>query len=52
VRLAGYPTAHCRFEVERAREGSQEPCVNRRFFDWPDAGRDGIRAFDLRDRCG
>jgi len=25
--------------------------VNRRFFDWPDAGRDGIRAFDLRDRC-
>jgi hypothetical protein len=52
VRLAAYPTAHCRFEVERAREGSQEPCVNRRFSDWPDAGRDGIRAFDLRDRCG
>ena len=51
VRLAGYPTAHCRFEVERAREGTKEPCVNRRFSDWPDAGRDGIRAFDLRDRC-
>jgi hypothetical protein len=51
VRLAGYPTAHCRFEVERARESTEERCVNRRFFDWPDAGRDGIRAFDLRDRC-
>ena len=25
-------------------------CVNRRFFDWPDAGSDAIRAFDLRDR--
>jgi len=23
--------------------------VNRRFFDWPDAGSDAIRAFDLRD---
>jgi hypothetical protein len=51
VRLAGYPTAHCRFEIERAREHTGEPCVNRRFSDWPDAGRDGIRAFDLRDRC-
>ena len=51
VRLAGYPTAHCRFEVERARESTEERCVNRRFHDWPDAGRDGIRAFDLRDRC-
>lgn len=51
VRLAGYPTARCRFEVEQAREGSEERCVNPRFFDWPDAGRDGIRAFDLRDRC-
>ena len=51
VRLAGYPTANCSFEVEQAREGTQEPCVNPRFFDWPDAGRDGIRVFDLRDRC-
>ncbi|HET8950327.1 MAG TPA: hypothetical protein VFN44_07445, partial [Solirubrobacteraceae bacterium] len=51
VRLAAHPTAHCAFEVEQAREGTREPCVNPRFFDWPDAGRDGIRAFDLRDRC-
>ena len=51
VRLAGYPLGRCAFEVERAREGTEEPCVNRRFADWPDAGRDGIRAFDLRDRC-
>ena len=51
VRLAGYPTARCSFEVEKAREGADERCVNPRFFDWPDAGRDGIRAFDLRDRC-
>ena len=49
VRLAGYPLARCPFEVERAREGGSEPCVNPRFFDWPDAGRDAIRAFDLRD---
>ena len=50
VRLAGYPTTRCRFEVERARERTEERCVNRRFYDWPDAGRDGIRAFDLRDQ--
>jgi hypothetical protein len=49
VRLAGYPLARCAFEVEQAREGGEEPCVNPRFFDWPDAGRDGIRAFDLRE---
>ncbi len=52
VRLAGVPLGRCAFEVERAREGTDEACVNRRFADWPDAGRDGIRAFDLRDRCG
>ena len=49
VRLAGVPLARCAFEVERAREGERD-CVNPRFFDWPDAGRDAIRAFDLRDR--
>ena len=49
VRLAGYPLARCRFEVEQAREGISAPCVNPRFFDWPDVGRDAIRAFDLRD---
>ena len=26
-------------------------CVNKRFFDWPDAAADAVRAFDLRDRC-
>jgi hypothetical protein len=25
--------------------------VNKRFFDWPDAGPDALRAFDLRNRC-
>jgi len=49
VRLAGSPLARCPFEVEQAREGMSSPCVNPRFFDWPDAGRDAIRAFDLRD---
>ena len=53
VRLAGYPLARCPFEVERAREGGPSgQCANPKFFDWPDAGRDAIRAFDLRDRCG
>jgi hypothetical protein len=53
VRLAGHPLARCSFEVERAHEsgGPDHRCVNPRFLDWPDAGRDGIRAFDLRDRC-
>jgi hypothetical protein len=52
VRVAGTPLARCPFEVERAREGSGDRCVNPRFFDWPDVGSEGIRAFDLRDRCG
>jgi hypothetical protein len=50
VRLANPPLARCRFSVEQAHEG-ERGCVNRRFFDWPDDGTDGIRAFDLRDRC-
>jgi hypothetical protein len=49
VRLAGHPLARCAFEVERAHEGGEAPCVHPGFFDWPDAGRDGIRAFDIRD---
>ena len=54
VRLANPPLAQCRFSVERAYEadGDGYECVNRRFFDWPDEGADGIRAFDLRDHCG
>ena len=35
--------------LARAAEGARE-CVNPRFYDWPDSGRDAIRAFDLRDR--
>jgi hypothetical protein len=52
VKLAGAPLARCRFEVEQAFDwrGSNEPCVNRRFFDLPDAGLDAVRAFDLRER--
>jgi hypothetical protein len=54
VRLANAPLARCRFSVERAHEGAGEAyqCVNRRFYDWPEDGAEGIRAFDLRDRCG
>ena len=52
VRLAGAPLARCPFEVERAHEGTQDPCVNPRFYDLPDSAADAIRAFDLRDRCG
>ena len=40
--------------VEQAYDGNGQEayrCVNKRFFDWPDAGRDAVRAFDLRDRC-
>ena len=51
VRLAGVPLARCAFEVEAAREGART-CVNPRFHDWPDSGRDAIRAFDLRDQLG
>jgi len=52
VRLANPPLARCRFSIEQAHEGGgPRGCVNRRFFDWPDDGADGIRAFDLRDRC-
>ena len=48
VKLAREPLGRCAFEVERAYE-SARPCVNRRFFDWPDNGPDAVRAFDLRD---
>jgi hypothetical protein len=48
VKLAGTPLRRCEFSVERAFAGTRE-CVNRRFFDWPDSGPDGIRAFDLRE---
>jgi hypothetical protein len=52
VKLARAPTRRCRFHVERAFESraAPQPCVNRRFFDWPDESADAIRAFDLRHR--
>jgi hypothetical protein len=53
VRLAREPLARCRFSVEQAfvSDGSRDfACINKRFFDWPDAAPDAIRAFDLRDR--
>jgi hypothetical protein len=52
VKLAGAPLRRCQFDVERAfaADTAEERCVNRRFFDWPDAGSDAVRAFDLRDR--
>ena len=54
VRLAAAPLERCRFTVEQAFDGrglEAFRCVNKRFFDWPDAGKDAVRAFDLRDRC-
>jgi hypothetical protein len=54
VRLAAAPLERCRFTVEQAYDGrglEAYQCVNKRFFDWPDAGKDAVRAFDLRDRC-
>jgi hypothetical protein len=49
VKLAGDPHPCCAFSVERAFPAFDE-CVNRRFFDWPEAAPGGFRAFDLRDR--
>ena len=51
VKLAGAPLRRCAFQVEQAFDWKalNDTCVNRRFFDWPDAGSDAIRAFDLRD---
>ena len=54
VRLAAAPLEQCRFSVEQAYDGrglAAYRCVNKRFFDWPDASPDAFRAFDLRDRC-
>src|SRR5215207_1108932 len=49
VKLAGAPLRRCAFTVERAFDWGElaDGCVNRRFFDWPDAADDAIRAFDL-----
>ena len=51
VKMTGGALPHCPFSVEQAYEGSgaSYDCVNRRFFDCPDDGAEGLRAFDLRD---
>lgn len=51
LKMYAEPLPQCSFSVERAYEGSGPAfeCVNRRFFDWGDAGREGIRVFDLRN---
>jgi hypothetical protein len=51
VKMTGNPLPQCQFSVERAYEGEGRSyeCVNRRFFDCPDSGPEGLRAFDLRD---
>ena len=38
-----------RLPIERAFPDVDD-CVNRRFFDWPEAAPGAVRAFDLRDR--
>ena len=53
VKLTGDPLQRCDYSVEQAFDGAGAVayrCVNRRFYDWPDAGPDALRAFDLRDR--
>ena len=49
VKLAGQPRERCSFQIERAFADG-DGCVNRRFFDWPEAAPGAVRAFDLRDR--
>jgi hypothetical protein len=52
LKLAREPTARCAFSVERAHErpkGDEFHCTNRRFFDFPERGPGGVRAFDLRE---
>ena len=52
VKLSGTPLRRCAFSVEQAFAnggGEEHRCVNRRFFDLPDAAADAVRAFDLRD---
>jgi hypothetical protein len=49
VKLAGHPRERCNFQIEGAFD-EDAGCVNRRFFDWPEAAPGAVRAFDLRDR--
>ena len=49
IRAARQPLTCCQFKVERAYQGVGEAfdCVNRRFYDYPDAGADAYRVIDL-----
>ena len=51
ARAAASAAVHGRAGATTAAGCEADRCVNRRFFDWPDAGTDAVRAFDLRDRC-
>ena len=48
-RATRWPAAPSR--SSRRTRDREEPCVNPRFYDWPDAAATAIRAFDLRDHC-
>ena len=50
LKLAREPLARCSFTIEKAHESPEFHCCNRRFADFPESGRDAIRAFDLRHR--
>jgi hypothetical protein len=54
VKMSGQPRTVCAFSIEQAWEdpGERHRCINRRFWDWPDASPDAVRAFDLRDALG
>lgn len=47
VKVTGAPRAVCSFSIEPVWQ-ERARCVNRRFWDWPDASPDAVRAFDLR----
>jgi hypothetical protein len=48
LKLAREPRTCCAFTVEKAHESPEFHCRNRRFADFPDTARGGVRAFDLR----
>jgi hypothetical protein len=48
LKLAREPRTCCAFTVEKAHENPEFRCSNRRFADFPDTARGGVRAFDLR----
>jgi hypothetical protein len=48
LKLAREPRTCCAFTVEKAHESPEFHCRNRRFADFPETARGGVRAFDLR----